>query len=502
MASDRERCGGLGSFLAMSCRGRAEAFARRLHSKLKSLGTQDDNGSADESSWLAANENPITLSQPAHSANPEQFLDLDLLESPGSPEEELAEVDLNVLNKDTLHTRENSQPNTKTLQEQQVTVLATTINSMSNDSDSDGPFYDTEDQRLLNQRNGIDLSEMETYINSQDYSSPSEYSSQQMASTSEDMSMLSFKEDELSLDVDSSSSDLTKCNGDISDNDSVKIVVSDDISVNTDCVHSCENQEPNLLTQDNIDEETGEEEEEVDITQPRVRRSTSLKSGKTPPDTPGQKKFVRFADALGLDLADVRTFLDDIPKVPTSAFQDLNDADLEESTSNGFICNMIGRSQPKADKYLLPMFQQPVGLPNFLDLVREYNVCLENAYVDDPILLSLKGTVRVRNLDFHKSVHIRYTLDSWQTFADVKATYVNNSCDGFSDKFTFLLYAHNMTIGQKLELACRFQCRGCQYWDNNRGSNYCFQCLPVMEGTTTTSTASQLHDEWAGASFY
>lgn len=69
-----ERCGGLGSFLAMSCRGRAEAFARSLHSKLRSLGTQDENGSADESTWLAAHENPITISQPAHSTNTDSFL--------------------------------------------------------------------------------------------------------------------------------------------------------------------------------------------------------------------------------------------------------------------------------------------------------------------------------------------------------------------------------------------------------------------------------------------
>ncbi|XP_057652557.1 glycogen-binding subunit 76A [Diorhabda carinulata] len=495
MASDGERCGGLGSFLAMSCRGRAEAFARRLHSKLKSLGTHDDNESADESSWLAANENPITLSQPAHSSNPEQFLDLDMLESPGSPEEELEEVDLNVLNKDTLHTTDTSRLNQQTVQAQ-VTVLATTNNS-TNDSDSDGTFYDTEDKRLLNHTNGIDMSDNEMCINSQE----SDYSSQQMLSISEDTSMLSFKEDELSLDVDTSLSDAPKCNGDVSDNSNVRIIISDDISVDTDRVYPSENQDSHLLTENNVDDD--KEEEEEDIQQPRVRRSTSLKSGKTPPGTPGQKKFVRFADALGLDLADVRTFMDDIPKIPTSAYEDLDDVDFGESISNEFLSSMIGRTQPKAEKYLLPMFQQPVGLPNFLDLVREHNVCLENVFVEDPISLSLKGTVRVRNLDFHKSVHIRYTLDSWQTFADVKATYVDNSCDGFSDKFTFLLYAHTLSIGQKLEMACRFQCRGCQYWDNNGGSNYCFQCLPVSHSTTsTTNTAAQMQDEWTGASFY
>lgn len=225
-----------------------------------------------------------------------------------------------------------------------------------------------------------------------------------------------------------------------------------------------------------------------------------MKTGKTPPGTPGQKKIVRFADALGLDLADVRTFLDDIPKVPVSAFDDLINADFSDSSESN-----ISKVQLKTTKYLMPLFQQPGGMPNFLDFVREYNVCLENVFVDDPFLLSLKGSVRVRNLDFNKSVHIRYSLDGWKTFADVQATYAENSCDGFSDRFTFLLYAHTLSIGQKLELACRFQCKGCQYWDNNRGANYCFQCLPSTNNNNSThaqSIVDRHHDDWGGASFY
>ena len=45
--------------------------------------------------------------------------------------------------------------------------------------------------------------------------------------------------------------------------------------------------------------------------------------------------FFRFADVFGLDLADVKTFLDEIPKVPKSAFQDLKDAELSDLESDG-----------------------------------------------------------------------------------------------------------------------------------------------------------------------
>ncbi|XP_015608984.1 glycogen-binding subunit 76A isoform X2 [Cephus cinctus] len=219
----------------------------------------------------------------------------------------------------------------------------------------------------------------------------------------------------------------------------------------------------------------------------RVRRCSSLKTGKTPPGTPGHKKIVRFADVLGLDLADVRTFLDEIPKIPNSAYSDLiyDDTLLKEPVKNSMWTSCYqephrGTSvKNKSDRTLVTLFQQPGGLPNFLDLVRERQVCLENVVVQDPTNLCLQGTVRVRNLDFHKSVHIRYTLNSWLNFSDLQATYVPNSCDGFSDKFAFILYCHTLKIGQRLEFAVRFQCKGAQYWDNNGGVNYCFQCLPI-----------------------
>ncbi|KAG5332293.1 GBS76 protein, partial [Acromyrmex heyeri] len=241
-------------------------------------------------------------------------------------------------------------------------------------------------------------------------------------------------------------------------------------------------------------------EEEEDRPQ-RVRRCSSLKTGKTPPGTPHRKKIVRFADKLGLDLADVRTFLDEIPKIPNSAYNDLiyddifrpqdNNSDNTTSISDDW-CDRYqndGRRRStsaiprKIDRMLVPLFQQPGGMPNFLDMVRERRVCLENVVVQDPVTLAIQGTVRVINLDFHKSVHVRYTLNSWRNFSDLQATYVPNSCDGFSDKFSFILYCHTLPVGQRLEFAVRFQCKGAQHWDNNAGTNYCFQCLPASSTT-------------------
>lgn len=51
----------------------------------------------------------------------------------------------------------------------------------------------------------------------------------------------------------------------------------------------------------------------------------------------------------------------------------------------------------------------------------------------------IKATVRVLNLDFNKKVFIRYTVDEWQSTAEVEGHYLSGSSDGFSDKFIFLI---------------------------------------------------------------
>jgi protein phosphatase 1 regulatory subunit 3A/B/C/D/E len=247
----------------------------------------------------------------------------------------------------------------------------------------------------------------------------------------------------------------------------ITTVTTENVSENKELTSDLEDEAKNDKENEMQSAKKDSDEESEYERPPRVRRCSSLKTGKTPPGTPGRKKIVRFADVLGLDLADVRTFLDEVPKIPKSAYEDL-DVTLPAPIQLG----------PPLDKVLVPLFQQPGCLPNFFDRLREGQVCLENAAVTDPINLTITGCVRVRNLDYHKSVHIRYSLDNWRSYSDLTASYVENSCDGFSDKFSFILFGNSLQIGQRLEMATRVQMKGEQYWDSNYGINYCFQCLP------------------------
>lgn len=255
------------------------------------------------------------------------------------------------------------------------------------------------------------------------------------------------------------------------------------------------------------DEDLEGDEEDDQVYRRRIQRSTSLKTGKTPPGTPGRKKFVRFADALGLDLALVRTFLDEVPNVPPSAFSDLNGveepADINQhlmtvspfSVGRSSTYIPISQSRASAAKQpftLVASFTQPGSLPNFLDLVKTQKVCLETACLVDE--MRLRGVVRVLNIDFHKSVLIRFTIDEWKTHSDQLAVYVPGSCDGLSDRFSFSLSgASSLQPGQRIIFALCYRVAGQEIWDSNQGKNYVFQCISNSSYTPSIALHQPTH---------
>ncbi|XP_064611077.1 glycogen-binding subunit 76A-like [Liolophura sinensis] len=205
------------------------------------------------------------------------------------------------------------------------------------------------------------------------------------------------------------------------------------------------------------------EDREFNFSKSELRKSRSLKTNKTPPGTPHRKKVVRFADAMGLDLESVRHILnlDSPPKIPASAMKDLQVGLGEDRKTQGSV-------------YLAITFPQPGASYTFVRKVLDQKVCLENAVVTD---LTITGFVRVANIGFHKAVRIRYTVNGWESFYDIAASYVQNSCDGPTDRFSFSIVAPaNFTVGSKMEFAISYSVNDTQYWDSNGGQNYVFVC--------------------------
>ena len=119
-------------------------------------------------------------------------------------------------------------------------------------------------------------------------------------------------------------------------------------------------------------------------------------------------------------------------------------------------------------------FAQPGTEPDFFDRVNTQKACLESLRSERR---ALHGIVRVANIAYEKSVTVRWTVDKWQNFHESRATYVPCSSDGSTDSFAFELPVN----GEDVEFAICYQCKGQDYWDNNRGRNYIVYSTPQKE---------------------
>lgn len=123
---------------------------------------------------------------------------------------------------------------------------------------------------------------------------------------------------------------------------------------------------------------------------------------------------------------------------------------------------------------LVPEFVQPFTMSDFMDRVRSQNVCLESCVVSSiGNNLSVDCLIRVNNISFEKQVMLRYTNNDWSTWLDSLASYIPNSCDGTSDKFSVKFYVKALSKGQRVKFAIKYITNSAEYWDNNRGIDYC-----------------------------
>lgn len=89
------------------------------------------------------------------------------------------------------------------------------------------------------------------------------------------------------------------------------------------------------------------------------------------------------------------------------------------------------------------------------------------------------GKILVKNLDYHKTVTIRYTFDFWETIDNISAKYhptqqqSNSNYDVFTFKLKLPLNATN------LYFAVNYKVGRQEFWDNNDGRNYEIQINTV-----------------------
>ncbi|KAM9248426.1 protein phosphatase 1 regulatory subunit 3D [Dugong dugon] len=177
---------------------------------------------------------------------------------------------------------------------------------------------------------------------------------------------------------------------------------------------------------------------------------------------------VRFADALGLELAQVKVFnAGDDPAVPLHV--------LSRLAINADLC-CSSEDLEFTLQCLVPDFSPPVEAADFGERLQRQLVCLERVTCSD---LGVCGTVRVRNVAFEKQVAVRYTFSGWRSAHEATARW-RGSADvtGTEDVFAFSLPVPPflLTLGACVHFALRYRVAGAEHWDNNDGHDYSLTC--------------------------
>uniref|UniRef100_A0A8C6LL43 Protein phosphatase 1, regulatory subunit 3Db n=1 Tax=Nothobranchius furzeri TaxID=105023 RepID=A0A8C6LL43_NOTFU len=176
---------------------------------------------------------------------------------------------------------------------------------------------------------------------------------------------------------------------------------------------------------------------------------------------------VRFMDALGLDLEEVKVFrVEDHPQVPQHVmFRLMMNSEFT-----------FGKAAELSLPYFRPCFPENLGAhPDFLKHLYSQRVCLEQVVCSE---LGITGTVQVLNLDYEKEVRALFSFTNWRSHRDTTAAWVSDARSGDTDVFRFHLPVPTFLLqpGAILEFAICYRVKGCEYWDNNNGNNYKLSC--------------------------
>ncbi|CAF1251841.1 unnamed protein product [Didymodactylos carnosus] len=231
-------------------------------------------------------------------------------------------------------------------------------------------------------------------------------------------------------------------------------------------VISTSNKSPFLLnTYDDVEDEHNRSV----YTRHQRKKSQSVKLVKVNPNETRERKVVRFADAMGLDLASVKIIAtDELPRVPPAAFKHLNKEDKN--------LNDNSETEMRTVVYLTPLFDNPMHTNMFHSRLYNEKVVLEQANAIDN---KIYGTVKLFSFGVNKTVLIRLTVTNWESYSDTSATYIPNSNDGLYDRWTFVLEINreNIKAGNILQFAICYETLGEEHWDSNHGINYKFECI-------------------------
>ncbi|KAJ8921893.1 hypothetical protein NQ315_008526 [Exocentrus adspersus] len=144
--------------------------------------------------------------------------------------------------------------------------------------------------------------------------------------------------------------------------------------------------------------------------------SSSCSSDEDPTSPTRLKKKVVFADDKGMSLTHVRVMTEPSNVPPLWSYRFL------AQVTQGITADPIGHVEPWEIT-----FPQPAS--DYVDFRKRLDtekVSLENVIVKE-LEDTIVGTVKVKNIAFHKEVIVRSSINDWKTYEDAFCLYVSNS---------------------------------------------------------------------------
>ncbi|PAA60057.1 hypothetical protein BOX15_Mlig006949g1 [Macrostomum lignano] len=219
-----------------------------------------------------------------------------------------------------------------------------------------------------------------------------------------------------------------------------------------------------------------------------------------------RRRRVRFADALGFELTNVRVVVcdpEEPPVIPGHVLKALRrqmslraaganyERQWDDDYGFGFEEGAVAERAAGVDK---PPKPAPLGYSTCwrpLFSTQPPTDAVERRVADEKIAMesvrletmALEASVQVQNLGPVKQVWLRLTDSSWRHHTDLHLQFANQLADGAVDRFTLRTCLPISAFeSQRLEFALGFRVEGVEgeFWDNNSGFNYAFERLPQL----------------------
>ncbi|XP_060776699.1 protein phosphatase 1 regulatory subunit 3G [Neoarius graeffei] len=181
------------------------------------------------------------------------------------------------------------------------------------------------------------------------------------------------------------------------------------------------------------------------------------------------RKRVKFADALGLSLASVRHFsITEDPQVPSEVLAALRALPAQRERQR----------EPSSDvrtSFTAPAFEMRLAPEVTEARANRCRVALERVTVSG---WAVSGIIRANVTDNgEEEVGVRYTFNSWASYADAPAVPVSGTRARDSQRFSFTVHTPPvLDPDSSVAFAVYMRNDRGEFWDNNDEQNFCVRC--------------------------